>query len=88
MEAILEIDERISPHIKGHAGDADVVSTSCSDGTVIAFVERPEVAEGAPLMAEPMRLGRSRLSYLLPFLPCLFLLSTRRVSQKVLSELT
>ena len=41
------------PHINGHAGDADAVSTVCSDGKVVAFVERPEMTEGAPLMAVP-----------------------------------
>ena len=39
-------------HIKGHSRDANVVSTARSDGAVVAFVERPEVAEGAPLMAK------------------------------------
>ena len=34
-----------------HAGDADAVSTVCSDGNVVASVERSEVPEGAPLMA-------------------------------------
>ena len=34
-----------------HAGDADAVSTVRSDGLDVAFVARPEVAEGAPLMA-------------------------------------
>jgi hypothetical protein len=34
-----------------HAGDADAVSTVCSAGNAVAFVERSEMAEGAPLMA-------------------------------------
>jgi len=41
------------PHINGHAGDADAVSTGYSDGNVVAFTVRSEVAEGAPLMAVP-----------------------------------
>jgi len=44
-------------HINGHAGDAGVVSTVCSDGNDIAFVERLEVVEWAPLMAEPLCAG-------------------------------
>jgi len=55
-------------HINGHAGDATAVSTVCSDGHDVAFVERPEVPEGAPLMAEPMcgrrpELGNDNDSY-------------------------
>ncbi len=41
------------PHINGHAGDADVVSTVFSFSNAIAFVERPAVVEWAPLMAVP-----------------------------------
>ncbi len=40
-------------HINGHAGDADAISIVCSDGNDVAFVERPEMTEGAPLMAVP-----------------------------------
>jgi hypothetical protein len=47
-----EMEQRA--HINGHSGDAGVVSTVRSDGNVVAFVERPEVAEGAPLMAKPI----------------------------------
>ncbi len=36
------------PHINGHSGDADAVSTVRSGGNSVAFVEHPEVAEGAP----------------------------------------
>ena len=36
------------PHINGHAGDADVVSTVRSAGNGIAFVGRPEVVGWAP----------------------------------------
>jgi len=42
------------PHINGHAGDADVVSTVFSSGNSITFVECSEVAEWAPLMAVPL----------------------------------
>ena len=41
------------PHINGHAGDANAVSTVCSDGNVAAFVESSEAAGWAPLMAVP-----------------------------------
>jgi len=56
------------PHIKGHAGDADVVSTVRSAGKDVALVERPEVVLGAPLMAKPMcgrrpELGNDNDSY-------------------------
>lgn len=43
------------PHIEGHAGDADIVSTVPSTGIGVAFAERPEVVKGAALMAEPLR---------------------------------
>jgi hypothetical protein len=42
------------PHINGHAGDADVVSTVRSAGNGIAFVEHSAVVGWAPLMAVPM----------------------------------
>lgn len=41
-------------HIQGHAGDATSVSTGCSAGNAVAFVERPEMTEGAPLMAKTL----------------------------------
>ena len=41
-------------HINGYAGDATAVSTACSAGNAVAFVERPETTEGAPLMAVPI----------------------------------
>ncbi len=34
-----------------HAGDADAIPTARGDGNVVAFVERPEMAVGASLMA-------------------------------------
>ncbi len=40
------------PHIKGHAGDADAVSTDRDFGKSTAFVDRPEMLQGAPLMAK------------------------------------
>ena len=43
------------PHIDGHAGDADAVSTISSAGSNSpGFVVLSEVAEGAPLMAVPL----------------------------------
>ena len=40
------------PHIKGPAGDADVVSIDRGFGKVSAFVDSPEVPEGARLRAK------------------------------------
>lgn len=37
-----------------HAGDANAVSTVCNAGMAVALVERPEMAERAPLMAMPL----------------------------------
>ena len=35
---------------QSHSGDADVVSTARSAGNAVAFAERSEMVEGAPLM--------------------------------------
>lgn len=43
-----------SPPNKGHAGDANVVSIDRGFVKETAFVERPDVSQGAPLMAKTL----------------------------------